>query len=144
MTDEQKKQIKQMRDKGLKYVDIAGDLGISVNTIKSHCRRNGLAAKKEPKKAIQKEKKSHCKQCGQPLKQGTRGKPKKFCCERCRRDWWKQNDDQYEKKAYYTLKCQECGTKFESYGNRKRKFCSHACYIKYRFEGGDSFDKGAV
>lgn len=140
MTGEQKKQIERMRKKGLKYSEIASDLGILENTIKSHCRRNGLAGKKEPKKQILKEKNTHCKLCGEPLKQGARGKPKKFCCEKCRRGWWKENDNKYERKAFYRLECQECGTKFESYGNKERKFCSHACYIKNRFERGEGHD----
>ena len=75
-----------------------------------------------------------CRQCGKPLKQGIKGQPKKFCSEECRRFWWKDNDSELVRKAYYTIICAECGNKFESYGNKSRKFCGHACYINNRFK----------
>lgn len=31
--------------------------------------------------------------------------------------------------------CPACGKEFPVYGNSHRKFCSHACYIAYRFRG---------
>jgi endogenous inhibitor of DNA gyrase (YacG/DUF329 family) len=133
MTKEEKEQVARHRNNGLAYSEISKVLDVSVNTIKSYCRRNGLADKKEPAKEDFNEQNTHCKQCGKALIQVLRGKPKKFCSEKCRRDWWQENQDQQTGKAYYTIKCDGCGVTFESYGNRDRKFCSHACYIKSRF-----------
>lgn len=48
------------------------------------------------------------------------------------------------RKAFYPMVCAECGEKFLSYGNRERKYCSHACYIKARFGKGGYHDEGAV
>ena len=42
-----------------------------------------------------------------------------------------------KQKAVYTFTCQECGKEFTAYGNAKRKYCSHSCYIAARFKGGD-------
>ena len=42
MTDLQKEQIKALRLQGIGYVKIGEILGISDNTVRSFCRRNGL------------------------------------------------------------------------------------------------------
>ena len=146
MTTDQKKKIYQMRLEGQSYTQIASALGISKNTIKSYCRRNNLTGCKSSTvansttKAV-KETFTVCKHCGKPLAQGTRGQPKKFCSEECRRIWWKCNHNQIVKKAWYTLICSGSSNEFESYGNQNRKFCCHACYIKKRFEKAvDSHD----
>lgn len=57
----------------------------------------------------------------------------------------KANEHELEKKAYYVFACASCGKKFESYGNKSRKYCSHACYIDARFnEGGEHNVKRAI
>ena len=43
MTEEQKKQIIRLRKKGCGYTAVANKVGISKDTVKSFCRRNGLA-----------------------------------------------------------------------------------------------------
>ncbi|NFE94373.1 helix-turn-helix transcriptional regulator [Clostridium botulinum] len=135
MTGTEKENIKKMRKEGQSYSQIALALNINKNTVKAFCRRSRLQTNEKVKTKIkEKEICFVCKNCGKPLKKGTKGQPKKFCCEACRREWWKANDKEINKKAYYTLICTECGIKFESYGNKKRKFCSHACYINNRFK----------
>jgi endogenous inhibitor of DNA gyrase (YacG/DUF329 family) len=37
------------------------------------------------------------------------------------------------KQPYTQYTCPQCGKVFTSYGNKKRKYCSHNCYIKSRF-----------
>lgn len=121
MTEKEKKEIENLRQAGQSYGQIAYALGVSVNTVKSYCRR------------IDKEE-SKCQYCKAQLIQTRQSK--KFCNEKCRRSWWKDNDDKLSKKAYYSIICLECGKQFDSYGNKNRKFCSHACYIKKRFKRG--------
>ena len=41
--------------------------------------------------------------------------------------------DMAYKERGYKLKCAYCGKDFISYGNKKRKYCSHYCYIHDRF-----------
>lgn len=145
MTAEQKQKIQQMRGEGQSYMQIASVLHISENTIKSFCRRNNLGIAKNSKPQTAKEMLIICKQCGKPLIQGKKGQHKKFCTEVCRHTWWKVNNGQLAKKAWYTLTCAECGKVFESYGNQKRRFCGHACYIKNRFgKAGDKYDTRAI
>lgn len=134
MTDNQKEEIQKMRQEGKSYSQIAIIIGINKNTVKSYCRRNNLGATESNKPKNEKKVYTACKHCGKQLIQGTNGQPKKFCSEQCRRLWWKANDNQIVRKAYYTIRCLECGKKFESYGNKNRKFCGHACYINNRFK----------
>lgn len=145
MTPNQKEQIKELRQRGHRYVDIAAALSISENTVRSFCRRNNIVTSQKASEQENKEYPDHCKQCGKTLKQGKKGHPKKFCSEECRRLWWKENKDKAAKNAYYTVICEECGTEFESYGNSARKFCGHACYIKHRYgKGREEYDACAV
>ena len=44
MTDTQKDRIRQMKADGFGYIKIARELGLSENTVKSFCRREGLNA----------------------------------------------------------------------------------------------------
>ena len=45
MTDLQKDTIRAMRLQGISYVKIGEELGLSDNTVRSYCRRNGLGEK---------------------------------------------------------------------------------------------------
>ena len=76
-----------------------------------------------------------CTNCGNPIKQKSKGKLRRFCSDECRRKWWKENPEQGQRKetALYILVCAFCRTEFESYGNKHRKYCCPECYIKDRF-----------
>jgi predicted transcriptional regulator len=147
MTLEQKETVFQMRDQGLSYAEIASALKISRNTVKSFCRRSSPTLEKTAldNKQDMHENHSRCKQCGTLLiTHGHRGKPRLFCCDACRRTWWKENNsDTPNRKAYYRLICMGCKQEFKSYGNKARKYCGHACYIRNRFGGGEH-DQRAV
>ena len=150
MTVEQKEKIQQMRRDGAGYGQIAVILGISKETIKSFCRRNPMrdgdpttlvnsadAAAATQTAAIV------CRQCGKRLIQRPKQKPKRFCSDKCRLAFWRDHSAQLNKKALYIIRCAGCGHTFESYGNKTRKYCGHACYIKNRF-GGAVHDQRAV
>lgn len=128
MTNDQKEKIQKMREEGLSYLQIAAKLNLQKDTIKSYCRRFNI----NQDNTI--EIYSTCKNCGEPLVQEKTGQHKKFCSEKCRRIWWKNNEKELNRKAYYSITCSGCGRVFKSYGNKNRKFCSHACYINYRFK----------
>ena len=42
MNDTQRQQIEKLRAEGLSYGKISETLGLSINTIKTYCRRHGL------------------------------------------------------------------------------------------------------
>ena len=123
-----KENIRRLRFEGLTYSAIAKATGIPMNTVKAHCRRNGIYVQGQ-----QVEEKPHCKQCGKLLFPKKKCKPKKFCGDKCRYEWWSKNRNQLNRKASYLLTCAYCGKEFVSYGNRARKYCTHNCYIIDRF-----------
>lgn len=126
MNQLQANEIIRLRCKGLGYTKIAQELGLSENTIRSYCRRHGLNAE-----ALKNT--SFCEQCGKAIVQKAKCKPRKFCSDTCRTQWWNSHLEQVNRKAIYSFICAYCGKPFESYGNRRRKYCSHDCYIKARF-----------
>ena len=128
MTDDEKKQITILRRDGMGYGKIAQKTGVSVNTVKSFCRRNNLT--------VSTGEKSVCECCGKQIEQTPGQKRKRFCSDSCRNKWWNGHLDLVKRKAVYTFTCPNCGKVFKAYGNSQRKFCCHACYIEYRFGGG--------
>jgi rRNA maturation endonuclease Nob1 len=150
MTIEQKEKIQRMRCDGMGYGQIATVLGISKETVKSFLRRNPVpvCAKDVPAENIPESTDAAmdgvlCRQCGTRLIQKPKQKPKQFCSDACRLAWWRENSAKLNRKAVYTIRCEGCGKEFESYGNKLRKYCGHACYIKKRF-GGAEHDERAV
>ncbi|MBS4899913.1 MAG: DUF2116 family Zn-ribbon domain-containing protein [Clostridiales bacterium] len=130
---EEKEKIKILREKGLGYTAIAKEINISVNTIKSYCKRHGLGGTKTCDEDT-----SHCEYCGKPVIQKPGRKKKRFCSDKCRNTWWNNHKNMINHKAIYEFTCKQCGKDFSAYGNSNRKFCSHSCYIKNRF-GGDIY-----
>ena len=124
LTQEEKSRIIHFRQMGAGYIKIAQDLGLSVNTVKSFCRRNA---------EVIKEKLNCCKQCGIVLTQNLGRKEKKFCSVACRMKWWGSHSELMRHRKQ--IVCIHCGKSF--YGKPGRKYCSHKCYIAERFGGNN-------
>lgn len=123
-------EILEQRKDGQSMGQISKNTGIPVSTVKSYFRRHKPVGKKEDNtKSASAE---FCQQCGKAIKKGGRGKPKRFCKESCRRAWWKAHKDSIGSDSPQ-IKCAYCGKSFVSYESRKRKYCSHECYIHARF-----------
>ena len=138
MTEGQKAQIANLRGEGYGYVRIAQALGISENTVKSFCRRKKLTGKavSQTMSAMTRDGNHFCPCCGKEVAQTPGRKEKKFCSDRCRNKWWNSHLDRVKRKANYEFICPQCRKPFTAYGNAKRKYCSHECYIAHRFGGG--------
>ncbi len=67
MTDEQKTKIMSLRREGLGYTAIAKRLDISKDTVKSFCRRNGLAGEMAVRGQECQTQGGLCRECGKPL-----------------------------------------------------------------------------
>ena len=138
MTDGQRQKIIQLRKEGCGYTAIAKELDISRDTVRSFCRRNGLAGEMAiTEKAAGQKEDGFCRKCGNTLRQTEGIKKKIFCCRKCREKWWHEHPDQIKQRAVYSFICAGCGEKFTAYGNSHRKYCSHNCYVSSRFKGGD-------
>ena len=119
MTTEQKETIKNLRYQGVTMVKIAEQLGMSINTVKAYWRRAEL-------------KKGLCKYCHKPLVQVPGRKPKTYCDDTCRYNWWRLHREQANHHVVYHNTCAYCHKEFESF-NKDRKYCCHPCYISARF-----------
>lgn len=133
MNSEQKNRIEKLRGEGLGYSSIAALLGLSKNTVKSHCQRNHLSG--GTAEDVPRDIKSFCKQCGKPIRQVPGKKTMKFCSDACRTVWWNSPPEAVGRKAVYAFTCPSCHKEFTAYGNANRKYCSHECYIADRFGG---------
>ena len=126
MTDLERRKIHTYQLDGLTPKQISERTGIAQNTVKVHCYRNPVS------KADIADHKGLCRHCGRPLIQTPHKKAKRYCSDKCRMAWWKDNEARLNKKAYYRIVCQYCGTVFESYGKAGRKYCSRNCYALAR------------
>lgn len=130
----QKERIAYLRSRGESYSAISADLGVSINTIKAHCRRHNLG---ETCKSKISDDENLCKSCGTPLTHTPGAKKKRFCSDKCRMAWWGAHPEAVKRKAYYHFDCPVCGSEFESYGNKDRVYCSRACFATARRASGD-------
>lgn len=138
VTQHQKEQISKLRATGTSFGKIASALGMSVNTVKSYCKRNPISAEAAPAPKFP----SHtdrCPQCNAPLEQSPGHRQKRFCSSKCRMTWWAAHPEQMVRKKLAQAECRHCGTAFLQYGSRSRKFCSRSCYLAHRYgQGGDA------
>lgn len=134
MTNQQREAIKQLRLEGHGYKKISNLLTLPLSTVKSFCRRNDLTGEVSNETKACKD--DYCRCCGEKLIHTTGAKKKIYCSDACRLKWWGENKSELKRKANYELTCKHCNKTFVSYGNKYRKYCSHACYIADRF-GGD-------
>ena len=137
----QEEQIRQLRSQGVGYRNIANQLNLTRDAVRNYCKSHNLNGYREAVQMnIQRMQNddSVCTYCGAPLKQPKTGRKKHFCNDTCRRKWWNQNRDKIRENpgAIYTFTCKGCGKSFTAYGNKKRQYCSHACYINSRFWDG--------
>jgi hypothetical protein len=139
MTDMQKSRILNLRRQGCSFTDIADEVGIPRNTVKTFCRRSQVQvceAFKDTGKQDYKENKelsTHCKHCEKPIMQIPKQKPRHFCDGDCRSAYWKAHRDQMCRTAFNPVVCAYCGATFDDGGHKSRKYCCHACYIAGRF-----------
>ena len=137
MTDKQREKITALRHQGFGYTAIANSVGLTKDSVKAYCRSHGLAGEKAEHTLVKIPVKL-CLNCGKVLVQRPGVKQRKFCCPECRMAWWNSHQDAVKQKAVYSYSCLQCGKNFTAYGNAKRKYCSHNCYISARFKGGNA------
>lgn len=138
MTDFETKQIRELRMRGVGYRAIASVIGLSRDVIRNYCKTHGIdgyATELTLNIREQMQQGKACLCCGKEIKQSTTGRKRKFCSEKCRREWWSAHPQiaQRNETAFYEKACAYCGKTFTAYGNKNRKYCSHNCYVHDRF-----------
>jgi len=132
MINSQKARISQMRLDGESYATIADALGLSRNTVKSFCLRNTRAEPSEMKADALMT--GNCDQCGKGFTLCPGHRQRRFCSDQCRITWWNAHRDLLKSNAKVEHTCVCCGKQFMGYERQRRKYCSHVCYIAYRYE----------
>lgn len=134
MTTDEKRMLTSYRQQGLGYKKIAQVMGLSVNTVKTYCKRNALGGVV----AVQNDRSvgKVCKCCGTSLRQTPGQKPRQFCSDACRTKWWNAHPELVKHRGDRQIICSHCGSVFSVNQNSTRKYCSHNCYIADRFYGG--------
>lgn len=138
MTDFQAKQIRELRMRGVGYRAIASVVGLSRDIVRNFCKSHGLDGYASALTLNMKEQMASgaaCMCCGREIIQPATGRKRKFCSDKCRREWWSAHPEAIHRKetAYYEMTCVYCGKPFQSYGNKNRRYCSHECYVRDRF-----------
>ncbi|MCI6584805.1 MAG: RNA polymerase subunit sigma-70 [Mobiluncus sp.] len=118
---------KALRSVGLGYGRIASILGVPVSQVRSLVQ--DVPVKANPSDA---EGGRWCAWCGKPLRENRMGRPSRFCSGEHRRAWWSYHPEARTQTATYDYECVGCGAAFTAYGNTRRKYCSHGCYVKHR------------
>ena len=123
-------------------------VGLPRDNVRNYCKSHGLAGYQPVYEMNLKdriEEGTACAYCGGPMKKAKTGRPRRFCSEACRRAYWKMHREEINKSpgAVYTMECPYCGKIFESYGNKKRKYCCHEHYVLDRFGGEAAKEKAA-
>lgn len=134
MTGNERAAIERMRRSGLSYQEIADNLAIRKEAVRSYCRNHDINPDMDaiPDKAV-------CPVCGKLLKNTSRrGRRRRFCSDRCRMEWWKSHPSEkgHDIGRIRVYRCTGCGKPFRGYGSVERKYCSHECYISHRFGNG--------
>lgn len=120
MTELQKNQIHKMRKQFVSYSEIAREIGLPANTIKSYCYRHGLHTTQ-----LLLERRL-CLCCGKPLPpQKTR--PLMYCSSKCRVKYWRAHRSN-DTDMIVETRCVVCGKTIYDYESAHRKYCSRECF----------------
>lgn len=128
MNSEQKRIVADLRQSGFGYTEISEQLHLSINTVKSYCKRHNLQRQGKQNKASTR----FCLQCGTEIKQEQHRKTKKFCSDRCRMIWWREHSSLLRTPSKQTFICPVCREAFAAYSSTKQKYCSRLCYARSR------------
>ena len=123
MTKEQKTLILYYREQHMTYRRIGEKLGLSPDTVKTFCRRNGAQTGKTAQSA-----ECRCRNCGAPVHPLPGRRERLFCSPACRTAYWRKHNLLGKDPRY----CAGCGALLTG-GSASRKYCGHACYIRHRF-----------
>ena len=101
-TEEKMEQVLLLRKSGMSNRKIAEYTGVSYEKVRYQCKKDDCDSipvdEELPEKIKMRE---VCAFCGKPIAKeaGRRGRNKRFCCEKCRRTYWKIHRKEAEKES---------------------------------------------
>ncbi len=155
MTREQQDEIRRLRAMGEGYKKIGALLNLSVNTVKSFCRREAdrehdrsaeqeaatslstvtneesdMGNRQEEHGSVERiaSDASLCLRCQKPITSQGKRRTRKFCSDSCKVAYWRTQ----AKPNGEWRRCAGCGRLLFGHDSH-RKYCSHGCYISHRF-----------
>ena len=109
--------VQEFSAKGVPVREIALRLKISKSAVSRL-----QSSKEEPSEFVK------CKRCGETFIPNKYYPNQKFCCDNCRRIYWRKKYKKLGTDKKLLLTCNYCGRLF--YADRKTvKFCSRECYL---------------
>jgi hypothetical protein len=119
--------IVELKKTGLGYKAIAKELFLTPSAVRHVC----ISKYNDPDKF------GTCKNCGIRINHTPGKKKRQFCSDKCRMKWWNSHQEEVKRNAFYTFICPCCNSEFVAYGNKKRIYCSIACFTKYKTKRGN-------
>ncbi len=139
-----REQARLLREKGMSHVKIAGVTGLTRGIVNNIAR--GVGKVEEDKSILDRiEAGLACAYCGGEMEQqGGSGRPRRFCSERCRRQYWRLHRPEQKRKEekLFLRTCAYCGKTFQIYGKNDRTYCCREHY-RLHFYGSDLNKSGA-
>lgn len=120
MTPINELRIKNLREAGWGYKAIAEFCGLTRDEVRSHCTSHSLDSASTTQNHV-------CQWCGATLE--GRSSLAHYCSATCRHKAWEAR--QLKARPQH---CLYCNKPFSSPTHARQKFCSHACYIAWRYK----------
>ena len=124
-----REQARLLRGHGMGYKRIAGITGLTKDAVRNACKR--IDADCEDRDLFKRiEAGQACAYCGGEMEQHGSGRPRRFCSERCRRQYWRLHRSEQKKKEdkLFLRSCAYCGRTFQIYGKNDRTYCCREHY----------------
>lgn len=138
MTDYERSEIDRLRNSGMGYKAIAKELNISVNSIKTYCKRMNIKGERylvektqvsetqimEKDPEVDESDARCCLYCGSVIVQPKHGRKKKFCSNKCRAAYWRNHPEETNGAFLKKHICRCCGKVFYNYRDDSTDSCT--------------------
>ena len=124
-----REQARLLRGKGMSLRKVAAITGLTKDVVRNISRK--IVAADDDTLDSRISSGNACAYCGGDMKQhGGSGRPRRFCSERCRRQYWRLHRPEQKKKEdkLFLRTCAYCGKTFQIYGKNDRKYCCREHY----------------
>ena len=139
-----REQARLLREKGMSLRKTAAMTGLTKDIVRNISRKIDAAADDDTLEDRIRDGQA-CAYCGGDMEQhGGSGRPRRFCSERCRRQYWRLHRPEQKRKEdkLFLRTCAYCAKTFQIYGKNDRTYCCREHY-RLHFYGSDLNKSGA-